>query len=409
MILPPRSIVSLVIVGDDLHAARVTLGPIGARVARTATIEGFLGVSAADARQSLRAVAGATRRVVLTAPGAWCAVRPVALTVREWPAAKPEILRSLDRLVPIPADEALAGLMNVYDESLAPADGRLVAISRGSIEPWRGPIENALGRPVCAMLAPMMATLGLGLQDRARAAVLEPVGMGDWLRHEFVRGVPVRAAEPVTDLQTESRDAVILPGGALTPTVTGVDLAVAAALASFVAPGAFAPILGRAPGRRIEWVAPAAALAAALALFIAAPAVTRARLGASVLHLKAEQTALVEPFARVRDLRRDTERLTRLIDSAVTPATAGWASVLPAIAEAQAALPKDGFLYRIEIDAKGVTISGEAPDAPTILGRLEASPSLTAARRTGPLAPSPEPGLDIFEMRADRAPEGASR
>ena len=68
----------------------------------------------------------------------------------------------------------------------------------------------------------------------------------------------------------------------------------------------------------------------------------------------------------------------------------------------QASLPAEGFLYRLVVDRRSVTISGEASDAPAILQRLEESPLLTSARRTGPLTPSSEPGLDIFEMHAVR-------
>lgn len=401
MILPPRNILSLVIVGDDLHAARVAVGPIGARTVRAVTIERFL-LPTGEARDpaALRAIAGRARRVLLTVPGSWCASRPIGLTTRDWRGARDELRRSIDRFVPFTPDDALAGIVTMHDDAGAPAGGLLVAASRGRVEPWRRAVEAALGVPVGAVMCPMIASLGLGLQRARRAAVLEPVGFRAMHRHELALGLPVRAAQPADDADITAADAV-LPGDAAS-TVTGCELASAAAAASLVAPGVFAPLDGRVTTHRGDWIAPAAAVAAALALFISAPAVEEARVRAAIESLAQERESLAEPFARVRDVRKQAERLSALLGRDIAAATAGWSSVLPILAETQAAVPEAGFLYRIEIDGRGVTISGEAPDTPTILERLESSDHLTAARRAGPLSPSAEPGLDVFEMRADR-------
>jgi len=410
MILPPKSFLSFAIVDADLFVVRVVVGPRAPRVTHSQVIERFLSLSDQDAKVALRPFAQTSGRALLTAPSSWCSVRPIALTTRDWPKAKAEIMRSIDRLVPMTPDDALVGLVNLYDDSLTPVAGRLIAIHTRSLDPWRHAIEAALDRPIAAVLSPHMAMLGLGLQDEPHTLIIEPDPAGQSLQHELTLGLPTSIAEPPDlDSNNTQTNATVLPGSDAASTVTGAELAVASALASLAAPNAFAPLDGRTPSRRIEWLAPAAALIAAAALFIAAPMIFHARFRAGIERSKAQQSALVEPFNTVRDLRHNAEKLARQLNEGVAATTASWHSVLPALAQAQASLPADGFLNRLSIDDQSVTISGDASDTPAILQRLEASDALTSARRTGPLSPSSFPGLDHFEMRAARTNPGVNK
>lgn len=412
MLIPPRVILSCCIVGDDLHAARVRIGPIGARVLGATRLERFLAQTPQDRRAALRSLAGAGARLVITAPGAWCAVRPIALTTHNWAKARSELIHSIDRLLPMTRDDAMVGLLNVYDEALQPSGGRLIAIRRKIAEPWLHAIEDAAGVQTSTLLAPHMAMLGLGLQDRDRATVIEPIDENESVRHTLRRGLPVSIGE-AHDRADADQDAVLPahePDATTRAEVDGADLAVAAALAPVVAPKAFAPMAGALPNRAAEWLAPAAAAVLAAALLITAPIMYETRLRSGLAALRAEQASLTDEYQRVRSLRSNTERLASLLIEGVRDPLAPWRPTMPVMAEAQGALTGDGagegFLYRLLVDARGVTISGEADDAGAVLQLLEDSPLLTSARRTGPLMPSPEAGWSIFEMRAERAAIG---
>jgi len=121
----PHSALSACIVGDDLHTVVVSVSPIGAKVRTAPTLERFLSMSADEARRRLEPVAAAGR-VVLTCPASWCALRPIGLGVNQWPAARDDLLRSLDRLLPIPPDDAMIGLVQLHDSQGASAGGELV-------------------------------------------------------------------------------------------------------------------------------------------------------------------------------------------------------------------------------------------------------------------------------------------
>lgn len=406
MLLPPRSILSLAIAGDDLHACRVGIGPFGAARHRHTTIEAFLTSPAETTREALRALGGAGS-VVLTVPVSWCAIRQIPLTTKNWASARPELLRSIDRLVPFSVEEAIVGLMNIHDAHGRAESGRLIAIRRTVLAPWRRAIESALDRPINAVLAAPMSILGLGYQHLQHAVILDTSMPVETLRTTLAFGLPTEVAESV-EPGAAGRDADHASAASdehNSIRFTGLELAVGGALAPLVAPDAFAALDGATMTRRAEWIVPIAAFLAAAGLFIAAPMMEDARLRAGIERLKAEQAALIEPYNKVRDLRRETERLVRLLDEGILTTTRTWRSTLPAIAEAQAALPEDGFLYRLQIDDRTVTISGEASDAPAMLQRLEDSPLLESARRTGPLQPSSISGLDIFEMLANRLSE----
>lgn len=403
MIIPPRTILSCCIVGDALHVARVRIGPMGASVLATATLEAFLEMSPADRKDALGAIRAGASRLVLVTPSDWCAVRPIAITTKGWKSAKPELIQSIDRLVPMTADDAMVGLLNLYADDLAPKEGRLIAMRRAVAEPWMHAIEDAAGASITMTLSPHMAMLGLGVQREDHTDIIEVLDADDLVRHEMHQGLPVQMGGAVDgDL---APDALLLPHHTSLKherTATGVNLAVAGAVAPYVAPHAFAPMQGSLPSQGSSWLAPIGALAAAAALLLASPFIYDARLERGIESLRAEQAALTEPFQEAQALRARTERLASLLLEGVRDTTATWRPALPALAESQNALSGEGFLYRIVLDTRGVTISGESDDAGAVLRALEESPLLTSARRTGPLMPSPENGWSIFEMRAER-------
>lgn len=409
MLIPPRTILSCSIVGDDLHAARVRVGPIGARVMESTTIERFLAATPEDRRRLLKPLGRSGARLTLVAPGDWCAVRPIALTTKQWAKARTELIQSIDRLLPMTSDDAMAGLINVYDDAGQASSGRLIAIRRRIAEPWLHAIEDAAGAQAATILATHMAMLGLGLQAHERATVLDRVD-DESLRHTLRFGLPTSIGEAVNESEESSASAVLPHAGARVDSraISGVDLAIAGALAPSVAPDAFAPVAGATPARMGEWLAPAAAALLAAALLISAPMIYDARLRAGLADLRAEQAALTEEFQRVRAVRTNTERLATLLHEGVRDPIENWRPAMPVMAEAQGALAGEGFLYRMVVDARGVTISGESDDAGAVLQRLEDSPLLTSARRTGPLMPAPENGWSIFEMRAEREQSGGA-
>ncbi len=411
MLIPPRTILSCCIVGDDLHAARLRLGPVGARVLDSTSIERFLSLTPDKRRSALRPLASGVKRLTLTVPSAWCAVRPIALTTKQWASARDELVQSIDRLLPMTSDDAMVGLLNIYDDEQQAAAGRLVAIRRKVAEPWLHAIEDATGIDAGAVLSPHMAMLGLGLQEHVHATVIEPIDEVESVRHSLRYGLPVSIGDAV-DSSVNDAITVTLPkqsSARTANTVSGVDVAVAGGVAPLVAPHAFAPMSGAVATRRAEWLAPAAAALLAAGLLIGAPMIFDARLKTGLANLRAEQMALTDEYQRVRSVRNNTERLASLLNEGVREPISRWRPAMPVMAEAQAALSSEGFLYRMLVDARGVTISGEADDAGAVLQRLEDSPILSSARRTGPLMPSPEAGWSIFEMRAERTAAGGTQ
>jgi len=405
--------VSLLILGGDLHTGVVSRSPLGARTKPGPTLRNFLEMDERAARRMVADLPGG--RLLLTVPAAWCATRPVQVAPEQWRSAREEILAQVDRLLPIPPEEAMLGLVGLADESGEPRGGTLVGVRRSQVEPWRRAIEGAFGRPIDAVLTPHMALLGFGLQHDRRAVVIERLARGLDAAHTLAWGRPVSIGEsadeaPVGEARTlalpssgEGASDADYPGA---ETLSPQDALTGAALAESVAPGRFAPVDGRPPRATPPWLAPGAAALLALVFVLAAGPIRDARLERAANEAEQAARALEDDLVSVQTTRRRAERVVRLLEEGVGAATTGWSSPLPALREATQALGEQGFLRRVEVTPQRLRIRGEAAQAGELLERLESSPLLSGAAMEAPLARSGDTGLDIFEIRADRA--GAS-
>ncbi len=384
--------------GDDLAGAVVQLGPELARpnasVLHRATITGFLQMDANQRRSALAPIAqsaGSAASVLLTIPSSWCAMHPIAVTCSQWDSARAEIVRSIDRMLPLSPENAEVGLVDLVSASAGPSDqatgGMLIGADRTRVEPWSTAITEAMGMSVDGVLCPVIAAIGLGLQHEENSAVVEPDGSAHLLRWGRLTAIDANA-----------------PDGAATTTLTdddAEDLAVAAALAGVVAPGAFRPITGAAPKQPKRWLAPAACAALALGLLYGASVMSANRYEAGIEAERQQQQAMADDLAETQSLRLETERLTRLLNDGVAATVVDWRALTPALIEAQASIPADGSLHRLDLDRQSVSLRGETRDAGAALGALEASAAFTGAAFTAPVSKTPD-GSDVFELRADR-------
>lgn len=395
--------VGLVIEGDDLHAATVRGGPWGGRVEAGPMLGRFLSMPADEARAALRPLR-AVKRVSLVVPGAWCAARPLAMTSAMWPKARVEVQRSVDRLLPMPADDVELGMLDVFGSDDGPGPGgALVGVRRSRLEPWLRAIEAALGRRPTAVLSPAMAALGLGLLD---ADICEP-GAGPVHR---LRAGRLRAAGEAAASEESGSARVMLPGAGEAGSISPIELAAAGALAPIAGAGVFHPLGAHGMTPTSPWVAPAGAVAAAVALLAASSFVHSGRLTSAARELAARQSALEPDVEAARALRGDAERLIRLIDNGVNGATRDWRSVMPAAIAAHRAMGEQGFVYRLDLTGSGLTLSGESPSASAVLERVEAGGELRSARHAAPVSKSSATGMDVFEIRAERSPaQGGAR
>ena len=429
MRLVPWKTLSLVIDGDDLVCAGVVSTPFGVRASRGPRIAGFLRAPADEARRAMAGASTGQGRVVVTVPASWCSVRPIALRCEQWQAARPEIMRSLSSLLPLAPTDALVG---VIDRSAGEGDSSnagayLVAIDRARLDPWLAAIRSALGTEVYAVLAPHMAMLGLGLQSAERAEVLEQRAGGGQVCHRLWRGDVTEMFAPLSD--SESPRSVLrvrLPGsddrGGLAgaaasgqhtaaKSAVGVDawdLAIAAALAPHVAPGSYVPLLGRRSTGAWRWALPAAAIALALLATWGASQTNEARFLAAAERVEREQAAWQAQLAEVERDRDETLRLVGLLEAAARGPVAVRRSVLPELAAAHAALPAEGFLYRVELDGAGVALRGESKRASDVLQALDATPGFKGARNVSTPAPVEERSSEMFDIRAERVPGAAT-
>lgn len=398
--------ISLVICGDDLHVVEVTRSPTGDSARAHPPLRRFLSMPTEDARGML---GGPPQRpITLTCPSAWCALRPIQVTRREWGTARDEILRSIDRLLPISPDDALAGRIDLVDESEEPVSARLIGVRRSQARPWLEAIERLFGHPVDILLSPHMAMLGLGLQQHRRAVVVEQYD-GFTERHELRYGRPVVIGEP-GEASANADAVVMLPGlttGEAASVPPGVelispdDLAIGAALAPAVAPTSFAPLIGKPPAPRPRWLAPATIAVAAIALLAISATLYQSRLGGAAEDAAARQRALQPDVERAQELRRTADRYVRLLDEGVGAATDQWRSVLPDLAEARDALSEGGFYQRVEVSSDTLALRGETESFGDLLERLEESPRFREAAPVSPVTKG-QSGLDVFEVRAAR-------
>ncbi|MCB9838795.1 MAG: hypothetical protein H6813_05610 [Phycisphaeraceae bacterium] len=400
--------ISLVIHEGDLTCAVVRFGaelshPRPA-VLCADTIEGFLELTSAQQRskfESIRAIAGDRARVVLTVPSDWCAMHPIALTCAQWEGARDEIIRSVDRLLPLTPDDAGVGLLDLHGADSNPGDaprsGMLVGAERSRLEPWTSAIASALDHPISSVRSAAMSALGLGLQHDERAVVVEPDGSAMTLRW----GRVVSVGELLTEQGEAGSRTITLSNDPDDPAGGPGALAIASALADVVAPASFRPISGKASAPERRWAAPALCALLAIALLIFASYVGDRRYERATAAQTQRQRELADALDETQRLRLETERLTRLLNEGVAATINQWEAITPALIEAQAAIPPDGTLHRLDLDTSAIALRGEAGDAGAALTALEASDSFTDAAFTAPVSKSTD-NTDLFELRADR-------
>lgn len=430
MRLLPWKTLSLVIDGADLVCASLSGSPLGLRMQRGPHVLDFLHASAEEQRRALSGAEALPGRITLTVPATWCNVRPIALRCEQWSSARPEIMRSLSSLFPMAPADAVVGLIDRAAQSADGARGAgrgapgnsgayLVAVDRARLDPWLDAIRAALGRDVDLVLAPHMAILGLGLQSVERAEVLERQTGGAMVCHRLWRGeitelyhpldesgagqhiTRLRLAESVPAIDNE-RSA---PG---VPRIDVHELCAAGALAPLVAPGRFAPLMGRAPHGARRWALPAAGVALGLVALWGASWTIDARYRSASERIERSQEGREQALAAVERDRSATLRLVALLDAAARGPVASPRSVLPELVAAHAALPTDGFLYRVELDGSGVTLRGESKRASDVLEQLDRTPGFRSARNVSTPAPVEERASEMFDIRAERAPVAAS-
>lgn len=419
MTLLPKRFISATIVGDDLHAVALSVGPGSVRVAQRAVCPRFIALQPVEQSAALADLAQQPGELVFVAPTAWCALRLAQVTRAQWKSAAPGLLESIEQLFPIDRGEALLGMMNLYTSPSPtigrPAGGALIAARRSRIQPTLDALEAALNRPASRALAAPMALLGLGLQRAPRAVALDADAHGEAIAHGLCWGLPTAldepadqwiAADPDAEGDASAEQIVVLPGAAAPAgamRVSAERLAIAGALALLAAPGAFVPLSGGARRAQPVWLAPLAAAAAAVALFVAGGQVWAGRLESASERARSAMASLEDQLARTQRLRGEAERADRLLREGVQATMQRWRSPLPVLREAIAALADQGFYYRVEVEEESVLLRGEAPSASALLQRLVGSPVIASAEFTAPVSKSSVSGQDVFEIRARRA------
>jgi len=414
----PWRCLSIVITGDDLHAVGVRGGPLGGRARGPVTLAGFLSMDSDRARSELEAI-DPGGEIVLTCPAAWTAVRSIAVPPGRWEAARNELRRSVDQLLPLDPADAEIGLITKGETD--GGEGWLVGVRGSVLAPWLEAIERAMGRRVGRVLSTHMAMPGLGIQHDPSAVIIERIS--SFLPasvHHFEYGRPAELAEPErdaddTDRSEDERGArrlIVDPMDAgegearWAEVVQAGDLALGAALADRVCPGVSRPIRGGSPSRARRWMAPALATAAGLVLLIGTIPLHHHRLADATSELRSEAAMLETSVREAEALRSDAESSIELLREAVIAPTEDWTPVLPVLAEVHRALGDDGFFQRVEVTPEDVVIRGQAPSATAVQERLELSDRLVSVRPVAPITRSRATGLDIFEFRASRRVPG---
>lgn len=363
---------------------------------------------------------GEKSRIILVCPSSWCAVRPIALDAPGWSKARDDVMASIESFFPLPAEDALVGYLRSHGESSVQSEevpesrcGYLIAASRSRLKPWIDAVERITGRVVEEVIPVHAALLGLGLQKYARAQVLDAGAHGVRTLHMLEYGRVTAIEEPWSeDAQeraslmeetfvaqlpcgTETSVPGSFPNGAAE--LTPADVALGGALASIVAPGEYAPMIGKRTGAPKRWLAPLAAAAVAIGVFWSAGVVVESRFASASQQIASAQQSLAVPLSEAESVRSRARALIQRIET-VHAASKDWNSVLPVLFEAQGALPPDGYLYRIEIDQSRVKMAGEARSAGDVLRQIERSEVFHSAERISTAAPTPRG--ETFDVQA---------
>ena len=438
---PFKPVLSIVCVGEGAVAVLVRRSPLGRLDARRlGCVERLDPADPARAAATLRDAIGPARlpgpaskpgagvSVVLTLPAGAAALRPIAMSRREFDAAKPELAAAADELFPFLAADADLGFIELAHDPDAPAApppsppeddaaarpqprGVLLAAPAARVEPLLNAVRTALpGARNIAVLTHEMALPALGLQHLPRARVLERSPLGVDLLHHLRFGRPVElAVPPRDDTDADAADAV-LPTDPIHHAAAATDVAIAAALVARLAPAVVAPLRGRPAPQAARFAAAAALLAAAAVLAIAAFEIADARFDAAADRLVAQQAAIADAFDQADEARRELQRLTALIQGTrargAGPDHADDPALLLAFTAAHATVPEPGYLSALRLGPDAVRLSGAAPRAQTVLQRLESSPFFAGARPVTAYgrieSPNGDDDWETFELVAER-------
>ena len=406
-----------IIRGDDLVVTTVSGTPFGGRVRPGPVIEGFLDASPSDVRRALGSLSGG--KLMLTLPGAWCSVRPIALTTGTWNKARAEIMRSIEGFLPLSASDAMVGLVNrcegpdgldAESESDGPG-GYLVGASRQRVRPWLDQLEQGAGRPVDIVMAPQMALLGLGLQHDVHRTIVQRTAAGrvaHRLRYGRVerlesRWDPEDAPGEILELPGESAEAS--PG--VTRLLTAHEVAVASALTLAVRPGDVQPLTGRGAHAGVPWLIPIAATLLGGALVWGALNIADTRYNRATASMQDERAAIQPDLEAIAAAKQQTALRIRMINTGVNAFLAEREPILPVIHAAHMAVPADGFLYSIDVTPERVQVTGEAPDAGRVRDTLDRQEAyFENARHLYSINVVQERGLEKFDIEADRSRKG---
>lgn len=388
-----RTILAVAPQADRTGLAVVAATPSSVRTLESAEIAAF--DPAAPDRSAASVASFASKHtpddVLLVIPASWCVTREIALTPADWTGARAGVLEALEDLLPIASDDAHVGLLGLYDEHESCTRGVVIAARRDLIDPVAEALRHVAPAASLTVISSHMAALGLPVQGEAAASVVESDGAVE-VSLELAHGLPVETDAPAPRSSNIHR---------LSTDGAAARLAVAAARASRVAPRAFVPLVGNRSAIWPRYTASVAYLAVAAALLALAPVLWNARLEAGADRAASDRAAIQDAFHSAQETRAEFER-TAALCAAFDEASGEWASVLPPLRDAVAALGDNGFLYRLQLEAGVLTITGESANPGTVLERLEASPSLAGARSTAPLTNSPtDPTLRVFTVRSE--------
>lgn len=434
MHLLPWTTRSLALVGDDLYITQVVGGPLSVREQRIAIVPGFAAMHAAEARAALLAhQPPRNSRLCVLVPADMVSARRMPLGCAAWSRASGELRGSVEKLLPIEAEHAVLGMVDRAHDATAGQSaggeerhsasastdsvghGYLLGTDARTLRHLLEPIEAAFGRPVDLVLAWPHALLGLGTQREPRALVLDESPPGVPVHHELRSGRLARLSDPGHSIGHAPAAALLMPGvqapnlnAERVRRLDGYDLAAAAALAEHVAPGAIIPLRGRRRSIGTRWIAAAAAAMLGLVLLLGANRIHDSRVDAELIRIQAAADQLAPELAQAEARR---ERLTRLT-ATLAQINDAWSGTDPQIIEAYRALrdavPAQGFIYRVQIDGQRMTMNAEAPRAAAVLERVEGSPLFRGATMRPPSGVSERPGMERFEITAERLRPSAS-
>ncbi len=381
---------------DTVALALVELGP---RSVRTLAVDTLASADAATpdliSAAAARLTGGRTvSEIVVVAPAEWCATREIGISPSDWRSTRAGVMESLEDLVPVASEDAMVGLLGLHDADESCTRGAIVVARREQVEPVLAALRSAAPGAHETVVSSTMAALGLGLSAEPAVRVVEPGGVADSslvLRY----GLPSALDAPPAPGELSRRIGEDIPATAL---------ATAAVAARRAAPASYAPLLGRPARRWTRYALPAGLVAAAALMIAASPLVWNSRLDAGAENARVERVGLRDAFDAAQRTRTEAERYAALC-GAFDDATSGWHSVVPTLRDAIGALEDSGHLYRLSYDSKRVVLTGESADPGAVLERLESAGTLSGARSTTPMTPSPtDPSLRVFTFSAEEAP-----